>query len=427
MQIHVVKSGESLFTISQMYRISSNVLIQTNQIPNPNNLVIGQTIVIPITGSYRFVQSGETLYSIGREYNISAAELARINGITNPAIIYPGFRLYIPPRPKTTVDVGAYIDPSITGTNSPQAVDEVGNYLSSLQIFSYHVTPQGTLTPLNDQAIINTAYRHRIVPLMVVTNFEAGTFSRELATSILSNITLQDKILDEAIAIMDRKGFLGLDFDFEYLGPENRERYNEFLRRAAERLKQKNYMLSSALAPKLSDEQKGILYEGHDYAAHGQIVDFIFFMTYEWGWSGGPPMAVSPINQVRKVMNYAISRVPKNKIMMGIPLYGYDWTLPYVPGGKFARAISSQQAITIAAKYGVNINYNAVSQAPFFNYTDEQGRQHEVWFDDARSIQAKFNLVKQLGIRGFFYWVLGRDFPQNWLLLQENFIVRKRV
>lgn len=427
LHIHVVKPGESLFTISQTYRISANVLIQANQISNSNNLVIGQTIVIPITGGYRFVQPGESLYTIGREYNIPAEELARINGITNPAAIYPGLRLYIPPRPKATVDVGAYIDPNITGTNSMQVVDEVGNYLSSLQIFSYHVTSQGTLIPLNDQPIINTAYRRRTVPLMVITNFAAGTFSRELATSILNNVNLQEKILDEAIAIMDRKGYLGLDFDFEYLGPENREPYNEFLRRASERLKQRNYLLSSALAPKLSDEQVGILYEGHDYAAHGQIVDFIFFMTYEWGWSGGPPMAVSPINQVRKVMNYAISRVPKNKIMMGIPLYGYDWTLPYVPGGKFARAISSQQAISLAARYGVNINYNTVSQAPLFNYTDEQGKQHEVWFDDARSIQAKFNLVKELGIRGFFYWVLGRDFPQNWLLLEDNFTVRKRV
>lgn len=170
-----------------------------------------------------------------------------------------------------------------------------------------------------------------------------------------------------------------------------------------------------------------MLYEGHDYPAHGRIMDFIFFMTYEWGWSGGPPMAVSPLNQVRRVLDYAISVVPKDKIMMGIPLYGYDWTLPYVPGGRWAKSISSQQAIELAARYGVSINYDHVAQAPFFHYTDEQGNRHEVWFEDARSIQAKFNLVKELGIRGFFYWVLGRDFPQNWLLIQDNFVVRKRV
>ena len=87
-------------------------------------------------------------------------------------------------------------------------------------------------------------------------------------------------------------------------------------------------------------------------------MDFIFFMTYEWGWSGGPPMAVSPLNQVRRVLDYAISVVPREKVMMGIPLYGYDWTLPYEPGGRWARSISSQQAIELAARYGVSINYD---------------------------------------------------------------------
>lgn len=427
MQIHVVKQGDTLFTISQLYRIPMGVLVKTNEIPNPDNLVIGQTIVIPIVGTYRFVGAGDSLYSISKEYNISVAELARINGIINPAKIYLGLRLYIPPRPKKNIDVGAYIDPNITADKSVQAVDDIGENLTYLQIFSYHVTRDGNLTPLNDQNIINAAYKNRVVPLMVITNFEEGTFSKELATTILSSEVLQEKVLNEAISIMTRKGFLGLDFDFEYLGAENKERYNQFLKRAQEKLSEKRYLLSTALAPKLSDDQKGILYEGHDYATQGKTVNFIFFMTYEWGWSGGAPRAVSPINEVKKVMDYAISRVPKDKIMMGIPLYGYDWTLPYVAGGKFARSISPQQAIITAAKYGVNIDYDLVSQSPFYKYTDEQGKKHEVWFDDARSIQAKFNLVKQLGIRGLFYWVLGRDFPQNWLLLQDNFIVAKRV
>jgi len=113
--------------------------------------------------------------------------------------------------------------------------------------------------------------------------------------------------------------------------------------------------------------------------------------------------------------------------MMGMPLYGYDWSLPYTPGGKFAKSLSSQRAIELALRYGVSIEYDKVSQAPWFRYTDEQGGEHEVWFEDARSMQAKFDLVKELGIRGFYYWVLGKDFPQNWLLIQDNFMVSKRL
>lgn len=427
MQIHVIRPGDTLWKMSQAYGIPLNQLIKANEIPNPDRLVVGQSLVIPIWGQYYWVKPGDSLYKISKRYNIPMSEIVRINRIINPDQIPIGLRLYIPQKWRPPVDVGAYIDPRMTGENSANEVDKVGENLTFLTIFSYAVNRDGTLTPIIDQPSINAAYQDQVVPLMVLTNFEEGTFSNELATILLTDEALQDKVLDEAISIMDEKGYLGLDFDFEYLGAENRERYNQFLRKAAAKLKEKGYFISSALAPKLTEDQVGLLYEGHDYKAHGEIVDFIFFMTYEWGWSGGPPMAVSPINQVRKVMEYAISVVPKNKIMMGIPLYGYDWTLPYVKGGKWAKSISPQQAIELAAKYGASIQYDPVSQSPHFNYIDEQGKEHEVWFEDARSIQAKFNLVKELGIRGFFYWVLGVDFPQNWLLIQDNFVVRKRV
>lgn len=427
MQIYVVKPGDTLFRIAQMFSVSVELLVTSNEIPNPDSLVVGQALVIPIWGSYHFVQPGETMYRISQMYGVPLAELIRINAIANPANIPVGLRLYIPQKPRLVKETAAYLDPDITGSRSVNTANRYGPYLTYLNIFSYAVNRDGSLTPLDDQQIIQAAVNQRAAPLMVLTNTEEGGFSQELATTILSSEELQATVLNNALNIILQKGYRGLDVDFEYLGAANRERYNAFMRRAAALLHPRGLLLSAALAPKLSGTQQGTLYEGHDYPAHGQVDDLIFFMTYEWGWSGGPPMAVSPINEVRRVMDYAISVVPRNKIMMGIPLYGYDWTLPYVPGGPFARSISPQQAIMLADRYNVNIQYDTTAQAPFFNYTDEQGRQHQVWFEDARSIQAKFDLVKQLGIRGFFYWVLGYDFPQNWLLIDDNFVVRKII
>ena len=106
---------------------------------------------------------------------------------------------------------------------------------------------------------------------MVLNNFENGTFTQELATAILTNDELQNRVLDEAIRIMDQKGYLGLDFDFEYLGAVNRERYNRFIQKARARLKESGYFISSALAPKLVPDQKGMLYEGHDYPGQGKL------------------------------------------------------------------------------------------------------------------------------------------------------------
>ncbi len=149
-------------------------------------------------------------------------------------------------------------------------------------------------------------------------------------------------------------------------------------------------------------------------------------MTYEWGYSGGPPLAVSPIGPVTEVVDYALTEMPAEKIMLGQNLYGYDWTLPFIPGGEYARALSPQQAISVARENNVAIQYSEQSQAPFFFYTDTDGAEHEVWFEDGRSIQAKFDLIKRYRLRGISYWKLGLSFPQNWLLLDDQFEIRKR-
>jgi spore germination protein len=426
MQIHVVKAGDTIWGIAQTYGVNYRQMLDVNRLTSPGRLVIGQALLVPTGGQVYTVQAGDSLWTISRRLGVSVADIVRLNNIQNPDNIQIGMRLYLP-RPRPTVENNVYVDPRMTGTRSAALVDEAGAQLTYLAVFTYAVNRDGSLTAADDQAVISAALRNRVMPVMVLANFEAGTFSTELATAILSSDELQDRIIGEARRIIDSKGYRMRDCDFEYLGRENRERYNNFLRKAAQRLRARGYMLSAALAPKLSAEQTGVLYEGHDYPAVGQMVDMIFFMTYEWGWSGGPPMAVAPIDQVRRVMQYAVSVVPKSKVMMGIPHYGYDWTLPYFRGGTWARSITPQQAVDLAVRYGVSIQYDQTSQAPFFNYTDEQGRRHVVWFEDVRSIQAKFDLVKELGIRGFFYWVLRGGFAPNWFLLEDNFIVRKNI
>jgi spore germination protein len=428
MQIHVVQPRQSLFTIAQRYSSTVSAIVAANQVPNPNQLVVGQTLVIPIVGSFYWVQPGDTLYSIARRFGISYQTLARINrlSITQPLSI--GLRLYIPPRPKTRAEINAYVEP-IGGAVSPaieQSARSAAPFLTYLAPFSFQIQRDGTLKepPLNNFPAI--AQGNNAVLMMVVTNLEAGQFSAELGRVILTNADVQNRLLTNIIATARRYNFRDIHFDMEFLPPELRENYNSFLRKAKTRLSAEGLLMSTALAPKTSATQAGAWYEAHDYRAHGQIADFVVLMTYEWGYSGGPPMAVSPIGPVREVIEYALTEMPASKIMMGQNLYGYDWTLPYVPGGQYARAVSPQRAIEIAAENKVSIRYDYTAQAPYFDYTDTAGKQHRVWFEDARSIQAKFNLVKELGLRGVSYWKLGLAFPQNWLLIEENFNVVKR-
>ncbi|MDA7028599.1 glycoside hydrolase family 18 protein [Bacillus sp. CLL-7-23] len=429
MQIYVVKRGDSLYTIANRYKTTVNEIIETNEIPNPNRLVVGQTIVIPIAGQFYEVKQGDTLTTIGRRFNISAAELARINRIQQTVPLRVGLLLYIPPRPKRRIETNAYLEPRGT-TISPSllgAAREAAPYLTYLGSFSFQANRDGTLRnpPLN--GLKEIADRQRVTSMMVVTNLENEAFSSELGRIILTNENVRNRLLNEIVATARQYGFRDIHFDFEYLRPQDREAYIRFLRQARNRIKQEGWFISAALAPKTRADQPGQWYEAHDYRAIGQIVDFVVLMTYEWGYSGGPPLAVSPIGPVREVVEYALTEMPANKIMLGQNLYGYDWTLPYTPGGEYAKAVSPQQAIVIASENNVAISYDEKAQAPFFRYTDKAGKRHEVWFEDARSIQAKFNLIKELNLRGISYWKLGLSFPQNWLLIADQFNVEKKT
>lgn len=427
MQIHVVKANESLTTIARAYNTTVNDIVDANDIPNPNNLVVGQAMVIPIVGSFYYVQPGDSLWSIGQKTGVPYQQIASVNRISLNQQLYVGFRLYIPPAPKRRGEFNAYVEPRGTSVSPilESSAREAAPYLTYLAPFSFQALRDGSLKEplLNNFPAIARANRN--VLMMVINNQENDQFSDELGRILLNDTPIQDRFLNNIVATAKKYGFKDIHFDFEFLRPADREAYNQFLRKAKARFQREGWLMSTALAPKTSATQIGKWYEGHDYRAHGQIADFVVIMTYEWGYSGGPAMAVSPIDQVRRVLEYAITEMPPNKIMMGQNLYGYDWTLPFVQGS-VAKAVSPQQAIELAARYNVPIQYDTKAQAPFFRYTAEDGKRHEVWFEDARSIQAKFNLIKELNLRGMSYWKLGLAFPQNWLLIVENFNVVKR-
>lgn len=428
MQIHVIQPGQSLYRIAQNYGVTLKSIVDANELSEEKSLVVGQAIVIPIVGRFYTVQPGDSLYTIARKLGVNMRTLAQVNRIDMNRPLNIGTRLYIPPTPKRRAEINAYIEPRGTEV-SPALINsarEAAPHLTYLAPFSFRINRDGTLQapPLDNLNAI--AQQNNVTLMMVITNLEEDQFSPELGRIILNNEQVQNNLLNNIMRTARELNFRDIHFDIEHLRPEDREAYNRFLRKAAGIIHREGYLMSTALAPKTSAAQTGEWYTAHDYRAHGQIADFVVIMTYEWGYSGGPPMPVSPIGPVRKVLEYAISEMPASKIMMGQNMYGYDWTLPYVAGGQYAKALSPQAAIDLARRENAAIQYDFTAQAPHFSYVDNQGKTHQVWFEDARSIQAKFNLVKELGIRGVSYWKLGLSFPQNWLLIEDNFNVVKR-
>ena len=249
-------------------------------------------------------------------------------------------------------------------------------------------------------------------------------FSSALGLQLLADQAAQAVLIENVLDNMQAKNYQGLDVDFEFIGAEGAAAYAAFIARLRARLSPLGYEVLVALAPKVSADQPGTLYEGHDYAALGAAADGVLLMTYEWGYTYGPPLAVAPIPSVRRVLDYAVTEIPREKIFMGIPSYGYDWPLPYERGVTRAQSLSNVEAVTLARRYGAEIQYDQQAQAPWFRYTAPDGRAHEVWFEDARSIEAKLALIREYGFRGAGYWNLDRPFPQNWSLLNSQYAVR---
>lgn len=426
MQIHVVERGQSLYGISKAYGVSFEEIAVANEIPDPSQLAVGQALVIPLEGSYHIVQPGQSLYTIANRYGISVNTLASSNSIASGMMLQIGQRLRIPSKPKTTIDVMLYVEPRKTVSESMiEEVEKRVGSLTYLAMFSYQAMRDGSLVAPSIDNIPNIANAAGAANAMVITNLEEFAFSADLARDILNSTAVQNLLFDNAIRIANEVGYKDIHIDFELFDPEDRQLYNNFLSRARERFHAVGLTVSTAVAPKPSDIKTGI-YGAHDYATHGELMDFVALMTYEWGYTYSEPQAVSPIGPVRNIVEYAASVMPRDKILLGQNLYGYDWSSPFpTQGGKAAVAVSPQQAIALALKENVEIQYDNKAQAPFFHYYDAAGVYHEVWFEDARSIQAKFDLIKQQNIRGIMYWKLGLSFPQNWLLLNDNFNIRK--
>ena len=386
MQIYVVKAGDTIDEIALRQDVPVESIIYNNQLKYPYALVVGQALLLP--------GSADT----GQQDN--AEEI-----------------------PKRLVEVNGYAYPFIRS----EILEQTLPYLTEVSVFSYGFTQEGELIEpeISDALLLETAINFQTAPILTLTPFGAdGQFNNYLIHRIVTDLVAQNHLIENLLNTVRQKQFEGVDIDFEYILAEDRIAFAEFVANVRNAMSAEGYSTSVALAPKISDDQPGLLYGGKDYALLGEAADKVLLMTYEWGYTYGPPMAVAPIHKVEEVVQYALTRIPAEKINMGIPNYGYDWSLPYERGVTKARTLGNVEAVRLAIDKQAEIMFNQTAMSPYFHY-EENGILHEVWFEDVRSLQAKFGLVQKYRLRGMGYWQIMRLFRANWLLLSDTFWIAK--
>lgn len=431
MLIHVVESGETITSIANQYDLTPERIIIENGLPNPENLVVGQSIVILYPDVIHTVAEGDTLYEIAATYGVEPLQILQNNPqIGETEVLIPGQVLVISykPDPETggvklgNIIVNGYAYPFIDRAVLRKTLP----FLTFLSLFSYGFTSTGELIPIEDEELIQIAKSYQVAPIMMLAPMTAeGAFSNEIAHTMFTNPETQNTLINNILTNLEAKGYYGLDIDFEFVLPTDAEAFISFIENVKSRLEPEGYIVMVALAPKTSADQPGLLYAAHNYPAIGEIADYVLLMTYEWGYTFGPPMATAPVNSVRIVLEYGISEIDPNKILMGMPNYAYDWPLPFIRGETQAESLGNVEAIIRAAEYQVTILFDPEAQAPYYYYTNAEGTPHVVWFDDARSMEAKFRLIPEYGLIGTGIWQIMKFFPQCWLVVNTLFSVNK--
>ena len=425
MLIHVVQKGDTVWNLAKKYGVSVSRILADNGLTESSVLVVGQALIITLPAMVYTVRRGDTLTSIADGYGVTVMELYQNNPGLVGGTLQPGQVITISFQGDKirTIAFSGYAFPHISRSLLLQALP----FLTYLTVFAYGIKESGELITVDDSDIIALCYQYRCMPLMSLSTIKEGSgFSTETATLVLTDAEIRSRVLNNVVAVMKEKGYLGLDVDFEYIEPSLRDEYTAFLKEAADLMHENGFILSTDLAPKISADQPGFLYGAHDYPAIGAVADQVFLMTYEWGYTFGPPMAVSPLNMVRAVLRYAVSAIPREKILMGIPNYGYDWKLPFERGTSVAVSLGNEGAVALAAKRHAAIQFDEKAASPWYNYWVGT-TQHVVWFEDVRSIQAKLALSDEFGIKGVGYWNLMRPFAQNWAFISTRYGVSKVI
>ena len=280
MLIYTVKPGDTLAVNSRRYGLSPLRIAADNGLSDMSRLVPGQNLLINVDSVRYILDEGQTLFSISQEYGVPLDELIKANPGLNPLNLRPGDTVMIPVarrEKRRPILVNGYAYPSIN-TNSLNCVLP---FLTFLSPFSYKLTPTAELVSPDDSDLIFRAQRSAVMPIMVVTNIFDKGFSTEVLSVILASEELQERLIGNILSELTGKNYYGVNMDIEYIAPDDRDRYNAFLERLAERLHNEGFIVMSALAPKISADQPGVLYEAHDYAEQGRIADYIIIMTYE--------------------------------------------------------------------------------------------------------------------------------------------------
>ncbi len=428
MSIYIVQTGDTVYTIAEQNGITVDKLIQDNGLMYPYNLVTGQALVIAIPEQIYTVQQGDTLQRIAEAYQVSVMQLLRNNPfLSEREYIYPGETLIISYNTKGSLTINGFAYPYIMKDTLVKILPN----LTYISVLNSTTTAEANIIVFQDDTdIIAKAQEYSVIPLMVLTTLSLqGEPQYEAALNILENEKYQEVFCDNAIRIMKDKGYYGANIIYNFLSEENQSLYLNFTNRLSKCLQQEGLLLFITINYNISNSNNEVVFEKVNYTELSNYADSLIFLDFVWGTNYDPPEPVCNMRYIEVLTDYLItSRVPPEKIVMGKPVIGYDWALPYIPGKSMANSLTLYSAYNLAYEQGSDIAFDEVSQTPYFYYDEILTKgytEHLVWFIDARSINSLDTLIVNTGLNGGAIWNIMIYYPQLWIIIYSQYNILK--
>lgn len=429
MEIHVVRAGETLQAIAELYNISVSMLIRDNGLEEPYHLVTGQALVIAVPELTYTVREGDNLADIALSHKVSVLQLLQNNPfLSSREYIYPGEELVISYPKKGSITTHGNTLPFV----NLETLRKTLPYLTYLSVLNYTATSEGEIaTYYDDSEIIQTAKAYGVMPLMFLTTLTIqGEANIRIAYDLLLNEDFQNRQIENILTILREKGYYGVTISFEYINVSNLQAYESYYMKLADRLNEEGYPVFALINPNITLIGGEVRFELADYSLIDRISTDIIFMNYEWAKNTNPPSPISSIHNMDLYLNNLMNYILPDKIIAGLATIGYDWELPFSAGISSVNSLTLDRAIDLAWNRGAVIQFDELSQTPFFIYSvNNNGAsvEHIVWFIDARSIDALLGLVSKYGLNGVGIWNIALYNTQLWLIINSQYEIRKII
>jgi spore germination protein YaaH len=315
-------------------------------------------------------------------------------------------------------------------TGSPNSVKSFSEHADKIDILVpawYFTDGNGLVWGGPDPDVMKTAAAHH-VPVMPIVALMVQADLHELFTTPAARTAFLTSLIKEC----KKHGYSGFQIDFENVNWTDRDLLSSFVADTAAALHKENFQLTIATVPNApgfpgKSNYSHWLYANwrlaYDLKALAQSADLICLMTYDQNTRWTEPGPVAGYPWTVQNLDYALQFVPKEKLSMGIPLYGYHWFADE-PGkddkpNPTAEYIGQQEIDQYVASYHPHLEWDSVDRTAWFYFYRDDYREW-VFYTDKRGFQDRLNLVRERGLQGFCSWVLGTEDPDIWSLLPSH-------